>query len=70
MFRKEITGLRHDFFNSFKVIEDIVPQNIRCLVGYSPFIARAIGRCFLRVTTVLYGVVVQSQTKICGSQDT
>jgi hypothetical protein len=43
MFRKEITGLRHDFFNSFKVMEDIVPQNIGCLVGYSPFIARAIG---------------------------
>ena len=70
MFRKEITGLQHGFLNSVKVMEDIVPQNIGCLVGYSPSIARAIGRCFFRVTTPLYGVVVQSQTKICGSQDT
>lgn len=70
MFRKEITGLRHDFLNSFKVVEDIVPQTIGCLVGYSPSLARAIGRCFFRVTTVLYGVVVQSHTEICGSQDT
>lgn len=44
-------------------MEDIVLQKIGCLVGYSPVIARAIGRCFLVLLQFYIGLLFNLKLK-------